>query len=80
MSDLQRANELDSPDRIREGDRLFVPGGTAEHLVQEGESLSVIAAAYGSSVAKIREANKLVSTRIIAGQRLLVPVGVGESS
>jgi len=75
VAELQRANDLASPDVIREGDRLFVPGGVAEHVVVSGDNISDIAAAYGSSIARIREANKLTSDIIRPGQRLLVPVG-----
>lgn len=75
VAELQRANDLASPDVIREGDRLFIPGGLAEHIVVRGDNLSDIAAAYGSSVARIREVNRLTSDVIRPGQRLLIPVG-----
>lgn len=75
IAELQRANELTLSDVIREGDRLFIPGGLAEHVVMAGDNISAIAAAYGSSVGRIREANKLASDVIRPGQRLLIPVG-----
>lgn len=82
---LMRANNLRSAHRIREGQRLRVPGrggvrsassvqvsGSGTHTVQRGETLGLIAAAYGSSVERIRRDNGLRSTVIHPGQRLEV--------
>ncbi len=53
------------------------------HSVRRGESLSTIAAQYGSSVAAIKQANGLRGTMIHPGQSLIVPrfadVSVGPS-
>ncbi len=43
------------------------------HTVQRGESLSTIAARYGSSVGAIKQANGLSRTLIHPGQNLIVP-------
>ncbi|WP_194756179.1 N-acetylmuramoyl-L-alanine amidase [Aliidiomarina indica] len=45
------------------------------HVVASGESLSVIARRYGSSVDAIRKHNNLRSNTIRIGQRLEIPVG-----
>ena len=43
------------------------------HLIKNGESLSVIARQYGTSVNAIKETNNLVGNKIVAGRTLLVP-------
>lgn len=44
-----------------------------EHKVESGQSLSKIAAAYGVSVSKIKEANSLKNDVIRVGQTLFIP-------
>ena len=44
-----------------------------EHTVQQGETLSKIAAAYKKSVAAIMKANNLKTATIRAGQKLFIP-------
>lgn len=44
-----------------------------EHKVEPGQTLSAIASAYGVSVKKIRDANKLSSDVIKVGQVLFIP-------
>ncbi len=43
------------------------------HTVAKGENLSKIAQKYGTSVAKIKLANKLKNDKINAGQKLIIP-------
>ena len=46
------------------------------HVVRRGETLSGIAGAYGTSVARLRSANRLINAdRLAVGQRLNVPGG-----
>ena len=45
---------------------------TTTHVVRRGESLSVIAERYGTTVSRIKTLNKLASDRIRAGQKLVV--------
>lgn len=53
----------------------------AEHVVAPGETLSDIAARYGTSVSALASANRLVNPNfIVAGQRLRVPSSVAVSS
>lgn len=43
------------------------------HKVKKGETLSTIARKYGTTVAKLKDANNLTSDKIQAGQRLRIP-------
>jgi len=83
LSDLMRANNLKSKNRIPAGRRLTIPGKDAvkrttplpgaRHTVRKGETLSVIAERYGASVQNLVEWNDLKSSsRIDAGQSLIV--------
>ncbi|OGV70795.1 MAG: hypothetical protein A2283_21810 [Lentisphaerae bacterium RIFOXYA12_FULL_48_11] len=47
--------------------------GAAEYTVEPGDSLSVIAAKYGTTIAAIKKANGLTSSALKAGQKLMVP-------
>lgn len=57
-----------------------VRGVFIRHKVQQGESLTSIAAKYKTSVAAIRSANHLSKTRLLAGQRLNVPIRSSKAS
>lgn len=50
----------------------------ARHQIQRGESLSVIASRYSTTVSVIKQANKLSSNQIRAGSHLLIPVASGQ--
>jgi LysM repeat protein len=59
---------------------VLLPGvaeaGGATHVVQAGETLSLIARAHGTSVAAIVQANGLRNPDVIyVGQRLIIPTG-----
>jgi hypothetical protein len=43
------------------------------HVVKSGESLSVIAKRYGTSVVKLKQKNKLKSDKLKIGQKLIIP-------
>lgn len=47
---------------------------TQVYRIRRGDSLTVIARRFGTSVAEIRRANRLKGSRILVGQRLKVPV------
>jgi membrane-bound lytic murein transglycosylase D len=50
------------------------------HKIRKGETLSVIARYYGTSISAIKEANSLRSShRIIAGKHLLIPIAASGS-
>jgi len=50
-----------------------VAGEGVTYVVKAGDSLSVIAARYGTTVKALREANGLSGDRILVGQTLVVP-------
>ncbi len=52
----------------------------ARHEIKRGESLSVIARNYDTTIDVIKRANKLGSTQIRAGKNLLIPVASHEIS
>jgi LysM repeat protein len=85
VDDLRRANELEPGDPLIAGARLVVPTckGTPattlplgkQHRVVAGESLSSIAARYGTSIGDLRALNGLRDDVIHPGQRLAVAGG-----
>ena len=50
-------------------------GPCKEYVVERGDTLSVIAEAFGTTVQKIREMNGLKNDNLRIGQKLLVPKG-----
>ena len=48
-------------------------GGEMSYRIQRGDTLSGIAARYGTTVARIRQANGLAGNRIRVGQVLTIP-------
>ncbi len=74
---LARDNNIINPNFIYVGQRLVVnTAGTTGtiHVVQPGETLSMIAAHYGVSIWAIAQANGLYNINYIwVGQRLLIP-------
>jgi LysM repeat protein len=84
---LARANRLSNPNYIVTGQHITVPVAatmTSGHVVRTGETLSDIAARYGTSVHALARANHLGNPNfIVAGTTLKVPGGsasVGVSS
>jgi len=79
---IAAANNLANANYIYAGQRLTIPsggGGAATggaHTVGRGETLSAIAARYGTTVQALVRANGLASANMIyAGQRLIIPGG-----
>ena len=80
---LADANNITNGNLIRVGQQLVIPGVTERqaleargerHVVQSGESLSMIAAQYGVSIEAILAANALDDPNtIVVGQELLIP-------
>lgn len=48
---------------------------SGEYVVKKGDHLTKIAYIYGTSVSKLKEANGLVTDRLMIGQKLVVPSG-----
>jgi membrane-bound lytic murein transglycosylase D len=83
---LRSANGNIDPRRVRAGQSLRIPAGSAArvaqaspvaaryHRVSRGENLTVIARRYGVSVRQLRAWNGLNGSRIHPGQRLRVRV------
>jgi len=79
---IANANNLANANYIYAGQRLTIPsgGGAAAsggtHTVARGETLSAIAARYGTTVAALVRANGLASANMIyVGQRLIISGG-----
>lgn len=80
-AELVASNDLASPDLIRVGQVLTIPGGAPDpapaavrggtHVVQAGESLSAIAARYGLSLDALAAANGLVDPNAVKAGFLL---------
>lgn len=50
-----------------------ITGNYYEHIVEAGQTLSMIAKGYGTTIAKIKAANALKSDNLRVGQKLIVP-------
>ena len=50
------------------------------HKIKQGESLSLIAKKYKTTVRVLKKANKLANSKIRAGRHLLIPMSVGRAS
>lgn len=68
--DLRQADPLTSPVRSSAS-----AGKTQIHVVKRAETLSGIADSYGTSMAALRDLNKLKKDGVWVGQRLKVPAG-----
>jgi LysM repeat protein len=74
-SQLKSVNGLSS-DVIYIGQVLTIPGvqtSTSTYIVRSGDSLSVIAKNYGTTVEAIKSANNLTSNTIYVGKTLVIP-------
>lgn len=78
LSDLIKANNLDNPDLIRPGQVLVIPGQGGQpdivHVVTRGETISRIAATYGTTGRLLADVNGLSNPDLILiGQKITVP-------
>lgn len=78
---IANANNLVNTNLIYVGQRLTIPGGgsgetDSYYTVQRGDTLSIIAARFGTTVQTLVEANGLANADFIyVGQRLVIPGG-----
>jgi soluble lytic murein transglycosylase-like protein len=83
IGDLAGANGIDDPNRVLVGQTLTVPGGSAAptrspgvraHVVAPGETLTAIAARYGTSVRAIVDLNDIRDpNHVQIGRKLRIP-------
>ncbi|MBU1965222.1 MAG: LysM peptidoglycan-binding domain-containing protein [Proteobacteria bacterium] len=76
---LKMVSEIPLGEKPRASSRT-VRGVSIKHKVRYGETLTSIADKYKTSVAAIRSANRLSNKRLMAGQRLNVPVRSAKAS
>ncbi|QRO02433.1 LysM peptidoglycan-binding domain-containing protein [Archangium violaceum] len=89
---IAQANGISNPNLIQVGQRLNIPGASGpsapapapasrSYTVQPGDTLSGIAARYGTSVGAIAQANGISNPNFIqVGQRLSIPGGSAPST
>ena len=73
VSELVRMNNIANPDRIYEGQVLIIRPGSCNdtYVVRRGDTLSAIAARYGTTVARLAGINGISNAdRIYVGQVL----------
>ena len=73
VSELVRLNNIANPDRIYEGQLLVIRPGSCNdtYVVRRGDTLSAIAARYGTTVARLAGINGISNAdRIYVGQVL----------
>lgn len=84
VSSLVRGNSIDDPNLIIAGERLSIRSRSAgsagrtfsRYTVRAGDTLSAIAARYGTTIRRLARINKVQNPNlIVAGQRLRVPGG-----
>ena len=89
VSSLQRLNDLPGNATIHAGDRLRLGSGSTAgptrsgartYVVRAGDTLSGIAARFGTSTAALRRANGMSSSTVVIGRRLTLPGGTSTSS
>lgn len=74
-SAIKTANSLTS-DTVRLGKTLLIPNPTArpiEYTVLEGDTLTILAARYNTTVTAIMQANRMKTDTILAGLILIIP-------
>lgn len=79
VSALRTTNRI-SGNVIRPGQRLRIPGTAGDDLpaaviytVRQGDALSTIAQRFGTTVTKLKRANRLTNNTLRVGQRLEIP-------
>lgn len=65
MAKLVEINGIKNPNLIRVGQVLRLPGGAVKYTVVDGDTLSRIAAKYGTTVAKLAADNGIKNPNLI---------------
>ncbi|MFW5694225.1 MAG: LysM peptidoglycan-binding domain-containing protein [Alkalispirochaeta sp.] len=71
VQELMDVNDIEAPELLLPGTVLTIPG---QYTVRKGDTLFAIARRHDISVDQLRSLNDLDETRIVAGQRLRVPI------
>lgn len=70
------ANDMKKGDKPKEGDVLLIPPFSGvEHTVTKGQTLQSIAKLYNADIDEISTANHLEGTKIVVGDKLVIPGG-----
>ena len=75
VNELVRLNNIADPDRIYEGDRLIIRAGTGDgntYTVQRGDTLSEIAARFGTTVSELVRLNNIADRDLIYPGQVLI--------
>ncbi len=74
VNELVRLNNIADPDRIYEGDRLIIRAGTGgdTYTVQRGDTLSEIAARFGTTVNELVRLNNISNPNLIYPGQVLI--------
>ncbi|MFW5827969.1 MAG: LysM peptidoglycan-binding domain-containing protein [Alkalispirochaeta sp.] len=75
VRELTEFNEIEAPELLLPGTVLTIPG---QYQVRKGDTLFSIARRHDTDVDELRSLNELQDTRIVAGQRLRVPLESGQ--
>ncbi len=76
---LYRVVKVEETSADKDGKENKAAAQTVEHAVKSGESLSLIARRYKTTVGAIVAANNMTNTLVMAGQTLKVPAGSVDS-
>lgn len=68
-----RIAKMQPPAPPKPTEKTVVIGPHQEYVVQSGDNLTLIAQAFGTTVAKIREMNNLKGDGLRVGQKLMLP-------
>ena len=84
VDEILLINNLSNADAIFAGQELVIPGAQGDRIpafytIQVGDTVSSIAASFNTPAEDIVALNRLVSTRLVAGQRLGLLSGSGST-
>ena len=71
---IAKMQPVAAPERPAPPAKKVVAGPCKEYVVEKGDTLFVIASAFNTTVAKLREMNNLKGDTLRVGQKLMVPM------